>query len=176
MTVKKYRSFWKIILDAGGGTDVPDDTDITPDTGGWTPPDVGRDVITANTGQHANERVLGKLTDMGAVVILNSNYHQMAGVNKSFEFEVEEDLVSNDPATPDGLVTYSVVGRLQLRSLGAASPDNSARPCTLTFLVDAYTEKHSDQSVNAYQIDLRTKPQIFKQNGMDMFPKAGGPG
>ena len=170
MAFHKYRSFWKLTLDEGGGTDVPDDYNLTADCESWAPPDVGRDIITANTGREFNERGLGKLTDMTATIILNSNYHQITQIGKFYEFEVEESLVSNDPDEVAKDVVYSVGGRLQLRSLGTNRNDNSPRPCTLTFLVDQYIEKHSDQSTNAYQIDQIEDPPIIKQNGVDMFP------
>ena len=82
---------------------------------------------------------------------------------------MEEDLISNDPTVANQMVTYSVKGRLQSRSPGASTPDNNPRQLTLSFMVDGYIEKHSDQSTNTYHIDLTTTPQIFRQHGEDMF-------
>lgn len=169
MTVKKYRSFWNISLDAGGGTDVPDDTDLTPDTQGFTPPDIVRELITVPTGGYANERVLGRLQDMTCTVMLTSNYNQLSNIGESYEFDVEEDLIDNAGGVKE-TVTYTVVGRLQSRSPGQSSHDNSPRPMTLTFTVDQYIEKHTGIDHDTFQIDLEANPQVIKQNGVSMFP------
>ena len=169
MPVNKYRSFWDITLDTGGGTDVPDDTLLSPDTTNFTPPDVVREVVSIGSGKYANERILGRLNDMVCSIAISSNYHQLGLIGNDYEFDVEEKLVSNDPAGAESDVTYSVVGRLQSRVAGPMNHDNTPRSTVLTFIILAYTEKHSDQSQNLYQIDLRTSPQTIKQNNADMM-------
>lgn len=171
MAVKNYRSFWDIELDSGGsGADVSDP--MTPDTLSFTPPDVAREVVSIASGKYANERVLGRLNDMTCTITLASNFHQLGQIGEDYEFDVEETLVTNATDQPTApTVTYSVVGRLQSRSPGTMSQDNTPRPITLVFIVLAYTEKHSNQSQNLYQIDLRTDPQTIKQNNVDMMAR-----
>ena len=169
MAIAKYRSYWDIYLDNGGGSDVPNDTLITPNTSGFTPPDVVREIITLQSGKYANERILGRLQDMTCTVMLTSNYHQLSQIGKDYEFDVEEELIDNEGGEAK-MVTYSVVGKLQSRSLGQSSHDNSPRPITLTLMVLKYIEKHSDQSDDTYQIDLTSNPMVFKQSGVNMFP------
>ena len=169
MPVNKYRSFWDITLDAGGGADVPNDTLLTPDTTNFTPPDVVREVVSIGSGKYANERVLGRLADMVCSVTIASNFHQLSLIGNDYEFDVEEELVSNDPEEDGDVVTYSVVGRLQSRVAGPMNHDNTPRGMVLTLVVLAYTEKHGRQSNNLYQIDLRTSPQTLKQNNADMM-------
>ena len=169
MATTKYRSFWDITLDTGGGADVPDDTLLTPDTTNFAPPDVVREVVSIGSGKYANERILGRLNDMVCSVTITSNFHQLSLIGHDYEFDVEEEVVSNDPAVAGQMVTYSVVGRLQSRVAGPMAHDNTPRGMVLTLIVLAYTEKHSDQSENLYQIDLRTSPQTIKQNNADMM-------
>ena len=159
MAVQRYRSFWT--LEADG-------TDLTPETQGFTPPDVARAIISIQSGKRYNERILGRLEDLDCTVTLVGNYPALAELDKEYEFDVEEELV-NKASAVERSVTYDVVGRLQSRSLGSSSHDNSPRPVTHVFLVDAYTEKHSDAATPTYQIDTRTDPPVFKQNGNDIF-------
>ena len=126
MATTKYRSFWDITLDTGGGTDVADDTILTPDTTNFAPPDVVREVVSIGSGKYANERILGRLNDMVCSVTITSNFHQLSLIGHDYEFDVEEQLISNDPMVTGDMVTYSVVGRLQSRVAGPMAHDNYA--------------------------------------------------
>ena len=119
--------------------------DITGILKSYKPPRFVRAVRQVEVGKYLNERILGRLQpdETNFSIVTASDYESLYAYNQDYEFEIVEELHSNN-GNAIRLVVDLATGTLFDREVSAYQQNGQDRDTTMRFLLKAYTRSFMD--------------------------------